>query len=92
MNNAEDNRVLRLSEPASAGMACSYCQILVLSRRFHPKRNSYYSVVPTLLYQIFRLYPSSSEVIPKIFFTYRRILDMSIAEQYRFISVLSHIL
>ncbi|KAF5310270.1 hypothetical protein D9619_010151 [Psilocybe cf. subviscida] len=93
MNATESNRILWLSGPAGGGKTAIVKTLTERVTERGGRTISFYffrgdstrhgatPVVPTLLYQLFQLYPRSSKVIANILSTHPRVLDGSIAEQ-----------
>ncbi|KAF5324236.1 hypothetical protein D9619_011255 [Psilocybe cf. subviscida] len=104
MNAIESDRILWLSGPAGGGKTAIMKTIAEQSTnqvvrtvnffffRTDTTRNSGHSVIPTLLYQIFQLYPLSMRIMAKILSTHSRILDGSIAQQCALLSALAPVI
>lgn len=98
------DRILWLSGPAGAGKTAIVKTIAERSNdkglytisffffRGDSTRNTAQPLVPTLLYQLFQLFPPLLGAADEIFYTHPRILDASIAEQCKLISRLSPII
>ncbi|KAF5310038.1 hypothetical protein D9619_010145 [Psilocybe cf. subviscida] len=98
MDAAESDQILWLSGPAGGGKTAI---VKTLTERATDRgartisfyffrgdstRNGAEPVVPTLLYQLFQLYPRTAEVIAGILFTHPRALDGSVVEQFKLVS------
>ncbi|KAF5324242.1 hypothetical protein D9619_011259 [Psilocybe cf. subviscida] len=104
MNSLESDRILWLSGPAGGGKTAIMKTIAEQSMnqvvrtvnffffRGDTTRNSAHPVIPTLLYQLFQLYPASLSAITKDLSRDSRILDKSIAQQCKLLSTLASVI
>lgn len=100
MNDINGHRLLWLSGPAGGGKTAIMKTIAERSAtqrvrtinffffRGDSTRNSIHSVVATLLYQLFEIYPAATEAIAHAISMRPRVLDGSIAQQCKLISAL----
>ncbi|KAF5317782.1 hypothetical protein D9619_012522 [Psilocybe cf. subviscida] len=100
MDGAGNNRIFWMSGPAGGGKTAIMKTVTERAAkrgvptanffffRGDSSRNSAHPVVATLLYQLFRLYPSCLDIAAKLFAESPRILDESMEEQCKLISAL----